>query len=761
MKKLYATITILLFNMSINGQSNQSTQNLLAFSKAFGYVKYFHPSDEAYELDWNTFSAYGARQVENCKNNKELADALNKLFAPIAPSVRFQLKKQQTPYNNQLLIPRDSSNYQPIYWQHKGVDFNMVHKKGSYSPYQSIRVNKSQKQDQSSPFGNIMTSIDPTDIKGKVFKYEGWAKLKADSEGQGQFWIRVDKPDKKVGFFNNSKDNPIKSDQWKKFEITGTIDEDAKGIVLGCFLLGKGTLWFDQLKFSIKEDDQWVEVPIKNSDFETEDIKIGRQASSLKWMGLGNGYEFCRTQNESYTSTNSAQIKYKGVYDIKEGDPLFFCGPEFGQLIEKEIVDGVICQIPLVLYGIIDSTYPMADKDQLSLLTSEIKNTSIAPEDVYTRIGNIITCYNIFQHFYPYFEVVEVDWQQELIKAIEQSYTDKNGNDHLKTLQQLTATLKDGHIRVQSPFNKSYIPPILWEWIENKLVITHVEDKNLSIKPGDIVEKINNISPEEFFAQTCTYISAATIGYLNLIASKRSLYGEEGSTLQLSINQTDYTLKRNYKYYDVYRNQEKPKYTYHFYHDSSIVYLNLDKIEMDTIQSLMPVLKNSKAIICDLRGYPNGNHDFISHLLKEDDQDGAWMQVPQIIYPDYENLCGFEKHGWHLKAKEPYLGDKQILFLTNEQAISYAESYMSFIEGYKLATIIGQPTAGTNGNVNTFELLGGYKIRFTGMKVIKHDGSQLHGTGIIPDVIINKTIAGIKEGRDEYLQKAFEMISTL
>ncbi len=64
-----------------------------------------------------------------------------------------------------------------------------------------------------------------------------------------------------------------------------------------------------------------------------------------------------------------------------------------------------------------------------------------------------------------------------------------------------------------------------------------------------------------------------------------------------------------------------------------------------------------------------------------------------------------------------------------------------------------------NGNINTFEIPGGYKIRFTGMKVLKHDGSQHHGVGIQPTVFVPKTIKGIKEGRDEQLEKAIDVVS--
>jgi C-terminal processing protease CtpA/Prc len=83
---------------------------------------------------------------------------------------------------------------------------------------------------------------------------------------------------------------------------------------------------------------------------------------------------------------------------------------------------------------------------------------------------------------------------------------------------------------------------------------------------------------------------------------------------------------------------------------------------------------------------------------------------------------------------------------------------MSFIEFYKLAEIVGQPTAGTNGNVNPFMLPGGFRIIWTGMKVLKHDGSQHHLIGIQPTVPAERTIQGIIEGRDEFLEKALEVV---
>jgi C-terminal processing protease CtpA/Prc len=76
----------------------------------------------------------------------------------------------------------------------------------------------------------------------------------------------------------------------------------------------------------------------------------------------------------------------------------------------------------------------------------------------------------------------------------------------------------------------------------------------------------------------------------------------------------------------------------------------------------------------------------------------------------------------------------KVAFITDGRAISAAETYLGIIENYKLAAIVGRPTAGTNGNVNPFTLPGGYVVSWTGMKVLKHDGSRHHGIGIRPTV---------------------------
>jgi C-terminal processing protease CtpA/Prc len=61
--------------------------------------------------------------------------------------------------------------------------------------------------------------------------------------------------------------------------------------------------------------------------------------------------------------------------------------------------------------------------------------------------------------------------------------------------------------------------------------------------------------------------------------------------------------------------------------------------------------------------------------------------------------------------------------------------------------------------VNPFTLPGGYTVPWTGMRVLKHDGSQHHLIGIQPTVPVVRSLEGIRSGRDEDLDRALEVIS--
>jgi C-terminal processing protease CtpA/Prc len=178
---------------------------------------------------------------------------------------------------------------------------------------------------------------------------------------------------------------------------------------------------------------------------------------------------------------------------------------------------------------------------------------------------------------------------------------------------------------------------------------------------------------------------------------------------------------------------------------------------MDSQDARMEELAAAPGVVLDLRGYPNGNHAVLQHLTDRNLESARW-NVPQVVYPDRERIVGWNTSGrWDLPPLEPRFRGRTV-FLTGPGAISYAESVMGIVEHYRLADIVGRPTAGTNGNVNIFHLPGGYRVSFTGMKVLKHDGSQHHLVGILPTVPVRRTIQAVRDGRDGDVEAALELI---
>jgi hypothetical protein len=45
-------------------------------------------------------------------------------------------------------------------------------------------------------------------------------------------------------------------------------------------------------------------------------------------------------------------------------------------------------------------------------------------EDRAVRLADVVIAWNVFQHFYPYFDVVKTDWAAELPKALRTAATD-------------------------------------------------------------------------------------------------------------------------------------------------------------------------------------------------------------------------------------------------------------------------------------------------------------------------------------------------
>ncbi len=72
--------------------------------------------------------------------------------------------------------------------------------------------------------------------------------------------------------------------------------------------------------------------------------------------------------------------------------------------------------------------------------------------------------------------------------------------------------------------------------------------------------------------------------------------------------------------------------------------------------------------------------------------------------------------------------------------------------------MVGSTTAGADGDISHIALPGNLSTAFSGIGVFYPDKRPTQRIGIIPDVVVRPTLAGIRADRDEVLEKALRLI---
>src|SRR5690625_1393811 len=167
---------------------SQEEKNLVAFSKMYGFVKYFHPSDEARQMDWNKLAVLGVEAVKKAKNNTELKSALDSVFLPIAPTITIS---ETRPDSGLFLseytesIGQDTTSLKTVTWQHLGVNTEQ-----SSRYYASSRINRQDKAWNKNV--TLFQSLDAQKLRGETIRLLAMITTKVEGSGnEGELFRRV------------------------------------------------------------------------------------------------------------------------------------------------------------------------------------------------------------------------------------------------------------------------------------------------------------------------------------------------------------------------------------------------------------------------------------------------------------------------------------------------------------------------------------------------------------------------------------------
>jgi len=417
-----------------------------------------------------------------------------------------------------------------------------------------------------------------------------------------------------------------------------------------------------------------------------------------------------------------------------------------------------MCRLLIALYGDSTGTWGHSDSFPYARLDSALAAmpSAFSTDSISVRLADVTIAWNVLRHFYPYSDIVTVNWDSALTATLHEAVGDTDEIDFVFTLRRMTELLKDGHAGAWTAAMGAYQPPPFWtDWIEGYLVVTAAPETT-GLKPGDVIVSLDSVPSEEYVRSREEFISGSPQWKRVVSAVMRAGSGRAGTVLNLEVRRRDSTFRLALR-----RTPSRPTLNAGLAEirelKPGIWYVDLRRAEMSEIDKKMKILARARGVVFDLRGYPVDNFDVIPHLLTVPDTSRTWQQIPVFVYPDLESIAGWDVSGWSLKPQQPHIAGRTV-FLTDAKAMSGAEWFMGFIESYHLAEIVGEPSAGANGIFNPLTLPAGVNVTFAGMRALKHDGSPHHLVGVLPTVPVTRTIKAVREGRDEYLEKALEII---
>lgn len=498
-----------------------------------------------------------------------------------------------------------------------------------------------------------------------------------------------------------------------------------------------------------------MEIASDGKDMESKQMeKQSNQVIAWQHLGVGTSNQH---SNPIYESRRVPATIEKGKLILGE-EKLFDPYPKVDEAIYKEISPGVIVKIPLVLFIRDGKTIGTTEESLTNFQKLKTKLTQVSletSESEHVRLAGIIITWNMFQHFYPYFHLTDTNWDEQLEQALRKTTDDKNKKDYIQSLSSLLVHTEDAHAELS---HQKYSPrdeklPFVVDFIEGEIVVTAAEEES-GLLPGDIIVSMNQRKALEIFEDFKKDIVGSP-QFKNFVASYYFTYGNQ---VKIEINRdkekfiAEVDGKAGINIDEFHRKEDFKEL------DKGIYYVNLLSEHASLIiGENSEKLAQAKGVIFDLRGYPDLDlmHQVIGHLIEEP-VTGPIYKVPQFIYPDREKVTYFE---WiePILPNPPQFSGK-IVFLTYSGAISRPEYFLSFIKDNKLGDIVGQPTAGATGYAQAFAIPGNIIIYFTGLEVLSKNRVPIHISGIEPTVEIERTIAGVREGVDEYIEKAIEFI---
>lgn len=410
---------------------------------------------------------------------------------------------------------------------------------------------------------------------------------------------------------------------------------------------------------------------------------------------------------------------------------------------------------------------------------------------------------------FVYYDELKFDFDSLYNSSLEYILNTENEFDYYRELMHFAATLNDGHTAITPPLHiySQYCAtiPLRTKTIENRVFVRNVKNDTLiakGITKGTEILKINGMDVHQYAQRyIMPYISSSTDHYKRVVAYNCELTkGKINEPIEITFRDREgqifeETIDRRmtekedplagYKGSLFEAMLDNPKFrsilplidwnlskAYHFNKlEDNIGYLQITHFMGNTedFDQLYGQIKESDALVIDIRGNMGGNSDIADYILKHftDKQyesfrwvsrkhipvHVSWGMQPEWIVSSANFIEPFTKED----NKEIYL--KPVIVLTDERTISSADDFCVGFRSMKRGKIIGAKTAGSSGNPLQSAMPDGSFAWICTLKVTMPDGTDYVGVGVLPDIEVEETIEGFFAGKDLVLEEGLKILT--
>ena len=666
-----------------------------------------------------------------------------------------------------------------------------------------------------STFGSAGYGI-PAIYEAEEIEVQAYMKLDNVIDGTIGLMVRVDGSSGILGFENMMSKNIQGTKDWELYSVKIPYPKNGKNIFIGAILSGKGKLWADDFKILLDGKDireaKVMPVKVYKADGDKEFDKgslinsIVLTKSKIEDLDvLGKVWGFLK-----YYHPSIATGDYNWDYELFRILPKILASKnakernsilngwvhELGAFEKIEEVNDVTTEVKLrpdlswidqIVLG-----------PELSASLKEIKSAK-RPNDHYYidrfpgvgnpefknerpydasmkyrypdqgfRLLSLYRYWNMIAYYFPYKNLIHEDWNKVSSEFIPKFLNAGNELEYKLVALALIARVHDTHANIWGmdylldEYKGERFSPLEVTFVENKAVVTNYYNKSLGektgLKIGDIIETVEGKAVDEIIKQKLPLTPASNYPtQLRDIAS--SLLRTNDTILNITYNNGTKKVAGKLKTFraadiDIYsRFQRKDTCFKKVTPDIARIYPGTMKNEF--LPVIMKEVMHMKGLIIDFRCYPS---DFLVFSL------GEYLLPEPTSFVKFSN-GSIETPGLFTMTEPIKVGRSNpdyfkgtVVIIVNEVTQSQAEyTTMAFRTAPK-AKVIGSTTAGADGNVSRLVLPGGIESMISGIGVYYPDGRETQRIGIVPDIEVKPTIKGVREGRDELLERAIKII---